>query len=94
MKHRLIDQIVNRAVAKTLPEAPFKEVTDLPARHAVSGVPVVDRDDKVLGGVSETDLMYRQAGQDDALRPGTYRPGAPRAPAPYVPSQAPERPVT
>ncbi len=61
MKHRLIDQIVNRDVVKTLPEAPFKEVTDLPARHAVSGVPVVDRDDKVLGVVSETDLMYRQA---------------------------------
>ncbi|KOG54750.1 CBS domain protein [Streptomyces griseoflavus] len=66
MKHRLIDQVMNRDVVKTLPEAPFKEVADLLARHAISGVPVVDRDDKVLGVVSETDLMYRQAGQENA----------------------------
>ncbi len=68
MKHRLIDQVMNRDVVKTLPEASFKEVADLLARHAISGVPVVDRDDQVLGVVSETDLMYRQAGQDDAPR--------------------------
>ncbi len=70
MKHRLIDQVMNRDVVKTLPDAPFKEVADLLARHAISGVPVVDRDDKVLGVVSETDLMFHQAAQDDdAPRP-------------------------
>ncbi|KOT60310.1 MULTISPECIES: CBS domain-containing protein [Streptomyces] len=70
MKHRLIDQVMNRDVVTTSPEAPFKEVADLLARHAISGVPVVDRDDKVLGVVSETDLMSHQAAQDDdAPRP-------------------------
>ncbi|MEN2423948.1 CBS domain-containing protein [Streptomyces rimosus] len=70
MKHRLIDQVMNRDVVTTSPEVPFKEVADLLARHAISGVPVVDRDDKVLGVVSETDLMSHQAAQDDdAPRP-------------------------
>ncbi|KOG70139.1 MULTISPECIES: CBS domain-containing protein [Streptomyces] len=70
MKHRLIDQVMNRDVVTTSPEVPFKEVADLLARHAISGVPVVDRDDKVLGVVSETDLMSHQAARDDdAPRP-------------------------
>ncbi|KOG87850.1 CBS domain-containing protein [Streptomyces varsoviensis] len=70
MKHRLIDHVMNRDVITTTVDAPFKQVADLLARHAISGVPVVDRDDKVLGVLSETDLMYHQAAQeDDAPRP-------------------------
>ncbi|WP_030664731.1 CBS domain-containing protein [Streptomyces rimosus] len=83
MKHRLIDQVMNRDVLKTSPDTPFKEVADLLARHAISGVPVVDRDDKVLGVVSETDLMYHQAAQDDQAPRPWYslrrRPGSARA---------------
>lgn len=40
---------------------PFKEVARLLAEHRISGLPVVDEDDKVLGVISETDLMVRQA---------------------------------
>ncbi|KOT86925.1 CBS domain protein [Streptomyces rimosus subsp. pseudoverticillatus] len=74
MKHRLIDQVMNRDVVKTLPEVPFKQVASLLARHAISGMPVVDRDDKVLGVVSETDLMFHQAAQDDSVPRPWYAP--------------------
>ncbi|MFB7504836.1 CBS domain-containing protein [Streptomyces broussonetiae] len=40
---------------------PFKDVVRLLREHRVSGLPVTDEDDKVIGVVSETDLMQRQA---------------------------------
>jgi CBS domain-containing protein len=40
---------------------PFGEVVRLPERHRISGVPVVDHDDKVPGVVSGTDPVREQA---------------------------------
>ncbi|MFI9749712.1 CBS domain-containing protein [Streptomyces collinus] len=48
---------------------PFKEVVRLLDHHRISGLPVVDDDDKVLGVVSGTDLVRAQAnraGRDPA----------------------------
>ncbi|MZF87792.1 CBS domain-containing protein [Streptomyces sp. SID5643] len=48
---------------------PFKEVVRLLDHHRISGLPVVDDDDKVLGVVSWTDLVRAQAnrtGRDPA----------------------------
>ncbi|MBC2906937.1 CBS domain-containing protein [Streptomyces sp. PSKA01] len=42
-------------------EMSYKEVARLLHGHRISGVPVVDHDDKVLGVISETDLIRRQA---------------------------------
>ncbi|MFF1682273.1 CBS domain-containing protein [Streptomyces sp. NPDC058256] len=44
---------------------PFKEVARLLADHRISGLPVVDDDEKVIGVISETDLMVRQAETPD-----------------------------
>jgi len=40
---------------------PFKEVARLLGEHCISGLPVIDEDDKVIGVISETDLMLRQS---------------------------------
>lgn len=40
---------------------PFKDVVRLLREHRISGRPVIDEDDKVIGVISETDLMQRQA---------------------------------
>ncbi|WP_217549800.1 CBS domain-containing protein [Streptomyces sp. GbtcB6] len=40
---------------------PFKELVRLLEEHRISGLPVVDEDGRVLGVVSETDLMLHQA---------------------------------
>ncbi|GAA3791466.1 CBS domain-containing protein [Streptomyces phyllanthi] len=65
-------------VVQARPETPFKDVAQLLARHRISGLPVVDADDKVLGVISETDLIRRQAakaerGRGDRFRPSTLR---------------------
>ncbi|MFE1383301.1 CBS domain-containing protein [Streptomyces sp. NPDC058740] len=48
----MTDEVVS-AVAST----PFKEVAKLLAEHDISGLPVVDEDDHVIGVVSESDLL-------------------------------------
>ncbi|GAA3775843.1 CBS domain-containing protein [Streptomyces chiangmaiensis] len=39
------------------------------ADHRISGLPVIDEDDKVIGVISETDLMVRQAETPDPFDP-------------------------
>ncbi|MER5435244.1 CBS domain-containing protein [Streptomyces sp. NPDC002588] len=42
-------------------DTPFKEVVRLLEEHRISGLPVIDEDRKVVGVISETDLVLRQA---------------------------------
>ncbi|MFF3200999.1 CBS domain-containing protein [Streptomyces sp. NPDC002962] len=42
-------------------DTPFKEVVRLLEEHRISGLPVIDENHKVIGVISETDLMLRQA---------------------------------
>ncbi|MDW4908639.1 CBS domain-containing protein [Streptomyces sp. ADMS] len=71
MKTSRVGEVMTSEVVGARRETPFKDVAQLLARHRISGVPVVDADDKVLGVVSETDLIRRQAaraGQDQRAR--------------------------
>ncbi|WP_052864276.1 CBS domain-containing protein [Streptomyces niger] len=65
MHHRSVSDIMNRDVVTAEPGMVFKDIAYLFAHHRISGIPVVDGDGKVLGVVSETDLMARQTVQDD-----------------------------
>ncbi|WP_460072847.1 CBS domain-containing protein [Streptomyces sp. YKOK-I1] len=42
-------------------DTPFKEVVRLLEEHRISGLPVIDEDRKVVGVISGTDLVLRQA---------------------------------
>jgi CBS domain-containing protein len=48
-------------VVQAHPGTPFRELARLLTSHRISGLPVVDHDDKVMGVVSQTDLTERQA---------------------------------
>lgn len=61
MKHSKIGSLMVTDVVSVTPETPFKEVAKLLAVQGISGLPVPDTDDKVLGVISESDLMLRQA---------------------------------
>ncbi|GGY14700.1 CBS domain-containing protein [Streptomyces anandii] len=61
MKHDKIGSVMTTEVVRAGYGTPFKEVARLLADHRVSGLPVVDEDDQVIGVISETDLMMRQA---------------------------------
>ncbi|GGJ48297.1 CBS domain-containing protein [Streptomyces brasiliensis] len=77
---RIIGEVMTREVVQARPETPFKDVARLLDRHRISGLPVVDRDDKVVGVVSETDLIRHQAASSasrratELPRPATGRP--------------------
>ncbi|MEU5097156.1 CBS domain-containing protein [Streptomyces sp. NPDC020996] len=58
---RIVGEVMTREVVEAHRETSFKDVARLLAEHRISGLPVVDHDDKVLGVVSETDLIRRQA---------------------------------
>ncbi|MFC4033237.1 CBS domain-containing protein [Streptomyces polygonati] len=61
MKHRKVGNVMTSDVVRVREATPFKQVAALLAQHRISGVPVVDDDEKVVGVVSESDLMARQA---------------------------------
>ncbi|MDH6221015.1 CBS domain-containing protein [Streptomyces pseudovenezuelae] len=65
MKHDKVGSVMATEVVRALYGTPFKEVAGLLAEHRISGLPVIDEDEKVIGVISETDLMVRQAETSD-----------------------------
>jgi CBS domain-containing protein len=56
-----VRQLMTTDVVTVGPDASLKEVASLLARHRISGLPVVDSDGRVLGVVSETDIVQKEA---------------------------------
>lgn len=52
-----ISQLMTRDVVELTPETTVREAAALLTEHQVSGAPVVDADGRVLGIVSESDLL-------------------------------------
>ncbi|MGW9031202.1 CBS domain-containing protein [Streptomyces sp. NPDC055722] len=69
MKHNKVGSVMTSDVVSAAYGTPFKEVARLLADHRISGLPVIDEDDKVIGVISETDLMARQAETPDPFDP-------------------------
>jgi CBS domain-containing protein len=46
------------------PQTPLKEAIKLLAERRISGMPVVDATGKVIGAISESDLMWQETGAD------------------------------
>ncbi|MFE1443513.1 CBS domain-containing protein [Streptomyces sp. NPDC058739] len=57
----IVGEVMTREVVEAHRETPFKSVAQLLYRNRISGLPVVDGDDKVVGVISETDLIRCQA---------------------------------
>jgi CBS domain-containing protein len=58
--HSLVKDLMTAQVVTVGPATPFKEIAALLADHGVSAVPVVDDDRRVLGIVSEADLLLKE----------------------------------
>ncbi|MGW2183190.1 CBS domain-containing protein [Streptomyces sp. NPDC001732] len=61
MKHIRVGDLMTDDVVSVVPSTSFKEVAKLLAQHDISGLPVVGDEDRVVGVVSESDLLSRQA---------------------------------
>ncbi|MCX5001657.1 CBS domain-containing protein [Streptomyces sp. NBC_00638] len=69
MRHDKVGTVMTTDVVRAPYGTPFKEVARLLAGHRISGLPVVDDDEKVIGVVSESDLLARQAETPDPYAP-------------------------
>lgn len=58
--HSLVKDLMTTPVVTVEPSTPFKEIVARLAEHRVSAVPVVDHDQRVLGVVSEADLLLKE----------------------------------
>jgi CBS domain-containing protein len=63
-----VSDLMTTDVVVAHPETPLKEVARLLIEHRISGMPVVDQDDHVLGVVSEADLLVKEAGSHEEMR--------------------------
>ncbi|MFF0562001.1 CBS domain-containing protein [Streptomyces sp. NPDC004266] len=59
MKHMKVGGLMTDGVVSAVPATSFREIAKLLAEHEISGVPVVDDDEHVVGVVSESDLLAR-----------------------------------
>lgn len=57
-----VDQVMTTSVITVTPETPISEVARILVDKGISGLPVVDPEGRVLGIVSEGDLLVREAG--------------------------------
>lgn len=59
MKRWSVNDVMTRDVVTVTSDTPYKDVVDTLVRHGVSAAPVVDGDGRVLGVVSEADLLHK-----------------------------------
>lgn len=75
MTAHTVGEVMTRDVVQAHPATPFKKVVRLLDHHRISGLPVVDADDKVLGVVSGSDLVRAQAHRDGCAPPSALTAG-------------------
>ena len=56
---RPVRDIMTTRVVKVHPDTPVSQIARLMSEHDISGLPVVDEDDRVLGIITELDLIVR-----------------------------------
>ncbi|MEJ8655578.1 CBS domain-containing protein [Streptomyces sp. MS1.AVA.4] len=74
MKDSKVGSLMTSEVISAVPTTSFKELAKRLAEHDITGLPVLDEDDRVVGVISESDLLVHQAAAADA-RYGRLMPG-------------------
>jgi CBS-domain-containing membrane protein len=58
---RTVRDVMTEAVVVAEEQTPFKELVDLMHEHSVSAILIVDRSSRLIGVVSEADLLLKEA---------------------------------
>jgi len=59
-----VRDVMTTPLLKVTPETPLQEAVALLSDHHISGVPVVNDKDELIGELTEQDLMVRESGVD------------------------------
>jgi CBS domain-containing protein len=70
-KASTVGDVMTRRVIAVRQDAEFREIVTVLRQYRVSAVPVLSRDNRVIGVVSECDLLYKETDPD--LPVGTFR---------------------
>jgi CBS domain-containing protein len=89
MTSSLVRDVMTTEVVTAEPSTPFKEIAGRLAQHRISAVPVVDVDRRVLGIVTEADLLLKQEHPDPRRPSPSSGPGAVARNGPKRPRQWP-----
>lgn len=65
MKQRTVGDVMTTDVVSVTEDTPYRKIVDILAERRVSAVPVIDGFDRVVGVVSEADLLYKIEYADD-----------------------------
>jgi CBS domain-containing protein len=57
-----VNELMTREIATVSPEALLKDVAEVLATFGISGLPVCDGDGRLLGVVSERDILFKEIG--------------------------------
>ena len=60
-----VNEVMTREVTTVTPDVPLKDAAALLAAHKISGLPVVDASRRVVGVLSEEDILYKELGGPD-----------------------------
>ncbi|KNE79297.1 MULTISPECIES: CBS domain-containing protein [Streptomyces] len=66
MKHRKVGTVMTIDVVRAVAATPFQDIVTRLDDHGISGMPVVDDDEKVIGVISVSDLMGGRPSPDGA----------------------------
>lgn len=67
-----VADVMARDVVTVSPTTPFKEIAKALAGHRISAVPVIEPSGKLVGVVSEADLLLKVRPQDERREPGAF----------------------
>jgi CBS domain-containing protein len=84
-----VKDVMTTRVAAVRKNAPFKDIATLLTRYRISAFPVLDDDGKVIGVVSDADLLCKEA-LIAAMGGGPHRPD--RYPGDRITTSSPGRP--
>jgi CBS domain-containing protein len=59
MRRWIVGDVMTEKVVSVTADTPYKQIVKSLQRHRVSAAPVVDKRDRVIGVVSEADLLYK-----------------------------------
>ena len=62
MTNKIVSDVMSYNPISVKPEMPLKEAIKILAQERISGLPVVNENGKLVGIVSETDLMWQESG--------------------------------